>query len=334
MVAFERLGARLKAVSILLRLQRSWQNSEPSPKVTEDRRSLSTGVEYDLYEPRVVPAGNFIALHGLTVRGERDPRLVHFARSIAISGFRVVVPALPGLKRCSEDRGDVDAVISLVQAMRSELDRPVRIVGFSFGASVGLVAAADERIRSTVGPLLLFGAPYRVDEIWESAVRQRGDPHSEEDDLYIKLVLAHRDPEAYSLTEDECELLESLLASFCTDPVLERQRTFVDNVIVPREPAFYRPPCNSELTRFLSPAGNIVGIGADVLLLHDPDDSIVPPSHSQRIFEELATRQNAARQWLLITPIIAHVAKGSFRHALDVIKAVEMFARLFLEGAR
>ncbi|MFH0899713.1 MAG: phosphatase PAP2 family protein [Pseudomonadota bacterium] len=89
-----------------------------SAEIAVSRRRSPAGTEYDLYE---LPSSRLtvVVVHGMCPRGERDERLVPFARSLAAAGCRVVAPALPGLKDYRVERVDVEALVDVVLDLRS-----------------------------------------------------------------------------------------------------------------------------------------------------------------------------------------------------------------------
>src|SRR5512142_1254561 len=84
-------------------------SSGPDPAV-EEARDLGSGAgRYDTYAPRgKSPRATVVAVHGVTVHGARDPRLVHFARSLALSRTVCYVPTLTGLSSCRLLRTDLE----------------------------------------------------------------------------------------------------------------------------------------------------------------------------------------------------------------------------------
>ncbi|HEX5724768.1 MAG TPA: hypothetical protein VFX98_04840, partial [Longimicrobiaceae bacterium] len=107
------------------------------------------------------PAPGWVVLHGLTVPGRHHVKLVRFARSLAGSGAVVLVPDVPAWREVLLDvtaarETLADAVLHL--AARPEV-KPggVGAVGFSFGATQVLMAAADPALRGALKAVLAFG---------------------------------------------------------------------------------------------------------------------------------------------------------------------------------
>jgi hypothetical protein len=103
----------------------------------------------------------WIVLQGITVFGRRHPSLLRFARALCGSGSTVVVPEIPewtalGMRTGAVREAVADAVRYLA-AHHPEAGERTGLVGFSFGATQALVAAAANRIRGRVHTVVGFG---------------------------------------------------------------------------------------------------------------------------------------------------------------------------------
>ncbi|MCP5047549.1 MAG: hypothetical protein GY940_10280, partial [bacterium] len=86
----------------------------PAGPVNRCQESTPSGIVFDLYQHREKDRGVWVIVHGVTVNGRKDPRLVHFAHSIACSGVTCVVPSLEGLVSCRWEPGDLDKLVDLI----------------------------------------------------------------------------------------------------------------------------------------------------------------------------------------------------------------------------
>lgn len=105
------------------------------------------------------PAPAVLLAAGITPEGVGDPRLMRLADAVARSRRVVFAPEL-ALAGQRLERADVDRVAGAIRALH---DHPatlgrVTVLGFSFGGSFALVAAADERVGPLVGRIASFGA--------------------------------------------------------------------------------------------------------------------------------------------------------------------------------
>ena len=126
-----------------------------APEVTRERTRLD-GVEGDLYE--VGPDATAIVLiPGAAPRGIEDPRIVQLAVAIARAGRTVFVPQLEVYEETLVT-ADIDRLVRATLALSDERRGPAVLVGTSFGGSLGLLAAADERLDGRVALVASFGA--------------------------------------------------------------------------------------------------------------------------------------------------------------------------------
>jgi hypothetical protein len=155
--------------------------------------------EATLYLPdRPTRAPGWVVLHGLTVPGRRHGAMTRFVRSLAASGAVVLVPDVPSWR---ELRLDIEAARETLAAGALHLaDHPrvqpggVGTIGFSFGATQALIAAADPRLKDALKAVVGFGGYCDVERMiravftgeheWQGA-EYRMDP-----DPYGRWVLA------------------------------------------------------------------------------------------------------------------------------------------------
>lgn len=169
-------------------------------------RTEETHIEVDgerreatLYLPRRPrPAPGWVVLHGLTVPGRHHKAMVRFVRSLAASGAAVLVPDVPAWRDLRLDlAGARDSIVAGARylAQRPEV-RPggVGAVGFSFGATHALMAAADPGVQRDLRAVVAFGGytdvrrmvrcTFTGEHEWE------GQGHSIDPDPYGRWMLA------------------------------------------------------------------------------------------------------------------------------------------------
>ncbi len=102
--------------------------------------------------------------HGIIESGKDDPRLIRFARSLARSGFVVLVPELRGMKSFRIRFEDVDDIVASFRFLASKKaivdESKMGLVGFSYGAGPTFLAASHPAIRRQVKFVLSFGGYY------------------------------------------------------------------------------------------------------------------------------------------------------------------------------
>jgi len=116
-----------------------------------------------LYRPagRRGPLPAWVVLHGLTYRGRHHPSLERFARALAASGALVFIPEIPEWRRLRVAPEPTTATIrSAIVALNERADAAegrIGLLGFSFGATQGLVATADPELQGKVHGLAAWG---------------------------------------------------------------------------------------------------------------------------------------------------------------------------------
>jgi hypothetical protein len=295
--------ARLTA--LIARIARRGAPAPSDPRVLERRDLRAGGVDYDRYDPPGEPRAIVVALHGIVLHGRRDPRLVHFGRSLARSGVACLVPTLPGLAGCRWEVADLDAMSAVVGAV--EPGRRVGLIGFCYAASYALVVAARPAVAPRISFVLGFGPYHWLPTAFDTYVAAkdhtpRGD--KEWDNwIYLHLVMAHQHFPEGEPRAAACDLL----SRYCLEASPEEKRAFFDQHLRGVGLLDLTDRARDEATlEALSPGGKLGTLQATVSLLHDPRDTIVPAVHSERIFAELRALPGADRHRLLITTLLAH----------------------------
>jgi pimeloyl-ACP methyl ester carboxylesterase len=130
-------------------------------ETTYDRGGEALHATYfTLPAPQRSGAG-WVVLHGLTATGREHPALVRFARALAATGAAVMVPDIPEWRQLRV--ATTITIPTIRAALRDLANRPelnherVGIIGFSFGATQALVAAADPELTSIVRGIAAWG---------------------------------------------------------------------------------------------------------------------------------------------------------------------------------
>jgi acetyl esterase/lipase len=111
----------------------------------------------------------WLLLHGLTYTGREHPQLVRLARAVAATGCVVYVPDIPEWRALRV--APAVAVPTIQAAVRTLHDRddvdPDRtgLLGFSFGATQGLVAAADPDVGGLLRGVVAWGGYYDLQSV-------------------------------------------------------------------------------------------------------------------------------------------------------------------------
>lgn len=282
-----------------------------------------------LYEPRGPIRGTLVLVHGVTARAAEDPLLVHLARCLGSLGYRCLTPALERLAGFEHSTQDVDTV-EAAYARASELQGGrVGVLGFSYGASYALRAAARDAVRERCLALLVFGAYHSLPEALEHQRQwlvRSPDPARDDVDLaYLRytLLICHR--EQLDLPVAAWRAIEAALANFTSPaPVAERRAALLRYASHVDYVDLMERYQRRDLSPELSPAGRLGRIRCSVGLLHDATDRFVPPSHAERLARELGARDDATQTRSLVTPMLSHVRVDPWRSLRDLPMLVRM----------
>lgn len=193
---------------------------------------------------------------GVTPLGVADPRVVRLADAIARTGRTTFVPEL-ALPRHRLEEADIERLVRAVE----ELDafgeqRGVGALGFSFGGSFLLLAAAEERAARRLRVLATFGAYAELTSVLQALLVRGIDPAAR-----AAIV------SALGLDETAVADLEDLVASGA--PAAEVVAA------LPGDP--------SRLVQALSPLRVAGRVEVPLLVLHALDDPTVPHGELERL---------------------------------------------------
>ncbi|MDQ3931377.1 MAG: hypothetical protein M3252_00855 [Actinomycetota bacterium] len=296
------LGTRLRAGHLLVSWmldrplkgghERGWRDVVLSPPPGED---LPDAPGRLWLPPRPSPA--ILLAAGVTPQGTEDPRLMRIAAALCRLGRIVFAPDL-ALARHRLDEGDIERLITSALALDAHprVRGGVAILGFSFGASYSLVAAADprvaERLRlvasfagygdiggmiqaATTGVTLLDGERYEWQ--WKAPASRR--------DAAVAAILR----QGYLLGVERVEAVAAALRGEVDAAALPRSTRSILDLVTNRDPTrtgmlvAALPPPLPQLFARLSPVRLAQEVRAPVVLLHARDDPAIPYAELRRL---------------------------------------------------
>ena len=328
-----------RLASLLLSISRFPRAAGSDPRVVERQSVAVRGSEaaYDLYEPRRKRIGIVLAVHGVTLRGGRDPRLVHFARSLARLGVACAVPALPALTDCRWDSRDLDLLESVVAELAADPAHRPGLMGFSYGGSYALLSAARPSISGKVRFVVCLGAYHSLEDLFdcyvEAGKREPGSEKEWDNVIYRSLVMAYQQRHSLPLPADVQSQVKSLLLRYCDGATPQEKRRFHETHLRGLDLlAGEVASRDRRILEALSPAHRLAGIRCPVRLVHDRLDTVVPPVHSERIFAELPGLSSADGHGLLITSLLSHVSVKDFSRLGESRRLSTLIAPLVSRG--
>jgi pimeloyl-ACP methyl ester carboxylesterase len=253
-----------------------------------------------------------VLVHGVTGRATDDPSLVQLARSLASIGYACVTPPLSALAQFRHSLSDVDAIANGIVRARQLSNQKVGVLGFSYGASFALCAAAHPLAREHCSGLLGFGAYYELSAALEHQRKlliANPDPSHDDADLaFLRYTLIACYREQVGLTEEAWHELFRTLLRFTSKTPIEEKRApllkYARNVDFVNLMERYQ---TQEIPAMLSPKASLHDVLCPVGLLHDPNDRFVPSTEVERIREALDIRPQVKKTQVLTTPMLSHV---------------------------
>jgi hypothetical protein len=270
----------------------------PRPFAPEIERHPGTlaGITVDRYAP--VSADDelsrgtrraILLVPGATPPGRDDRRVVAIAEALARAD-RVVV--IPELEVYGEDLvpADVDRLVALTGALAA-IHGPVVIVGISFGASLGLVAAADPQVAGEVALVATVGAYADLAGVVQAATtgvslvgdeRIPWDPHPHALDVVREQLLG-------LLDADDRREVQVALASRSDPADLPTELRAVHDLLVAEDPthtmalAERAPPVVRDRIAAVSPTRAGADLIVPVVALHAVDDPVIPYGELARL---------------------------------------------------
>lgn len=324
------------------RLSRLWNGTrlfirslqeKPAGNIAPQAGMTARGNAYELYQPKGGAWKTIVPVYGMGLPGERDPRLNKFVQACLETNLRVVVPDLPGMKAYRLETGDLDRLIDVLQFIRTQHREEITIVAFSAGASISLSACAAPSLADQIKSALLFSPLYDIREVWQTLHRQEIDRSSHknwDNALWTQYVIAYRNRDRLGLSDDEKAIITNTLRYYDIAITDREKREFYERVIAPMRLQDKRDLLMEEdAFEILSPRGKLDRVRARIAILHDATDTVVPPSHSERILAELRERENG-QQRLLITNLLAHVTVQGGANLVAVFKLIDMLGEVFV----
>jgi pimeloyl-ACP methyl ester carboxylesterase len=259
-----------------------------APPVEHSEQRMAD-VVVDRYTPGS-EAPPLLLVPGAAEDGREDERVVSIASSLAAAGREVVVPELD-LYRQEIVVDDLDRVVAVVEKLCPPGGGLV-LFGFSYGGSLALVAAADERVAGCIDLVATFGAyadlvgALQAAVTGVSVVNGERHPWDSADEPLVRTVL--EDAAAMLVPAEEREPLRRALEE--EDPAdLSGAGRLVYRMLTTDDPARVAdlarrlPPPGDALVETFSPVSVSHRVEVDVLAAHALDDPAVPVAELLRL---------------------------------------------------
>jgi acetyl esterase/lipase len=270
----------------------------PRPFAPEVERHPATlaGITVDRYAPTRADEGRSVGARraillvpGATPAGRDDRRVVALAEALARANRVVVVPELEVYGEVLVP-ADVERLVAVTRALAAS-HGPVVIAGISFGASLGLVAAADPQVEGEVALVATFGAYADLAGVVQAATtgvslvgdqRIPWDPHPRALGVVREQLLG-------LLDADDRRQVRAALASRSDPADLPTELRAVHDLLVAEDPTRTMalvertPPVVRDRIEAVSPARAGAGLTVPVVALHAADDPVIPYGELARL---------------------------------------------------
>ena len=293
----------------------------------------------DLYLPKGENSHPAVVFFMGVVPPDRDEsRIVALAEGLARTGMVVMIPWLETQHQNRIVEKDIDSLVDAFMYLenhpRVKLGK-IGMGGICTGASMSIVASQDLRINDRVSFVNSFAGYYdAADFIVATAAKTRFDEVSSTrwnpDSLTQNLITTHIVDGAFD--KDQVILNRIIKTGEWTqqdsDDLSSSGRAVLTLISGPNVDAAREAitSLNSRTTQFLeniSPSTNIGNLKAEVLLMHDSSDKLVPPEESRRFAK--AIESNGRRVYhtefsLFQRAVQVHMDDAKGLNTLDFLK--------------
>ena len=259
-----------------------------------------------------------------------NTHVVRISEALARAGLVVMLPVSEDLSEFRVTPRETEGVVAAFEWLRSQPyvdpDR-VGILGISVGGSLAAVGASDPRIASEVRLLDLFGSGYSAADIISALTLRRiqvdgewreWQPEEVSVDVFRDMLLS-------TLPEPDRAPLSSLIERppAKAPQGLSPEGRAVAELLVNRDPdrvgelLAALPPRTREYLAAVSPRTRVADLRAELFLLHDRDDAIIPFTESRRFYEEAV---NARGRHLTELRLFRHVEPSAGLSPLALLR--------------
>jgi len=280
-----------------------------------------------------------VLCHGAQEDGIDDPRLMAFARALALRGAEVAAPDFATLRGFRIDPGDPDRLARLVARLAEGRGR-VAMVGISFGGSYSIVAAGRPAIRERVSAVLGFGSYADLEVLLRTWLTDPAPPDPPSFAAGRRAVLLGN-VDRLAPPRDRGKLRSALRRLLDGDDLPADPRGLsARGRLVLKAARAAGPVRPGAADRLIAPlAADLAAVragdsapAAPVFLLHGAADPIIPPANARLLAERLHKAGVDVR--LCVSSLFAHV-EPAFEGRPSIFRAWPLlrFTARFLHAA-
>ena len=290
----------------------------PARLVTTYAAPDGSPIAADIY---VIPDGRrragVVVFLGANAAGANDPDVVNLGQALARAGFAVLYHWSAALGTHGNiDPAEIDGLVAAYHHLQGQdfVDSErVGLAGFSVGASLALVAAADERIAHQVAFVNAFGG------------------YNDAGDLLVQIAAGRTlDGESWTVDPLTRRVFENEVAESGTDVA----DIMSGKISLDTAQRWYAatPPAFREQVRAVSPAARLDGLNpaTAILLMHDRGDRLIPVGESRRLHADLRQLADGPTVKYTETDIFRHVRPDADTELLPLLKgAAQLFGHTY-----
>lgn len=322
------------------------------PGVAEDTVELAAGDERLpalVYRPAGRRArGTILVVSGMSVHGHRDARLTAIGRAFASVGFVTVLPQYSDIENFRITAKTIDSIAATIRAVAGDpllgSDGKVSLFSPSFSAAMCIIAAARPDTTKLTAAVCSIGTFGNVDTVIRFLLeRQDADEYGRMIVLRNFLHLSIGSNPGVEKALEICYLDNGFHRAEPELPAYLESLPAADRQVFTRlrnDPSFrvghWERILNAggkmrSLIDDLSVVHRLSSLRTPVALIHGADDSVIPPSESVMIYQELLRLGIPCR--LVLTSLITHgdTAIG-IASLLELFRLARVFA-FFLRNA-
>jgi pimeloyl-ACP methyl ester carboxylesterase len=213
----------------------------------------------------------------------------------------------------------------VIVSVSTSHQKPVGLIGFSYGGSYCLLAAAWHSAAHHIHRVISFGAYHSMKSLLEAYTKaEEHEPRGRgewDERIYRRLVLLQGYGCNTSLPREAQQEMKLLMHRYCNDASLEEKKKFYHRYLQGLDMTeMIQRISKPGILRELSPEGNLSGLTCPVTLIHQQDDPVVPRVHAERLYSELKHLPNPERFRLVMNSLLSHVSPANIFHIRDAIR--------------
>ncbi len=320
----------VRLAGVLARSRDLRGEADPRCLVERDRRS-DRGWLVDRFIPKKPSGAALLLLHGWTLRGKDDHRLQAFAKALAVAGVESFVPHIPGLASMAFEPDDVAGLRGLLEHQLEHRERPLGVMGFSFGGSYAMLAASGctPQPRFIVTMSAYGDLPATYQRSLDGDKQAPSDPTARESWIYQKLAMAWRQRTVVGLTAPVQEELRELLMTFCEHNRTEASCDFWSRKLSDIDwQAAEQGQQDPKVLSALSPALDPPRLGCPVAILHDKYDRAVWPCEAGVLADAVRRGSPGIRVDVMVTDLLQHVRPGTIWRPGEILRLFSLLTPL------